>query len=104
SKPVVEFLQGRKHVEFKSDLHLATSVRSFRSENVSKLVKELLDLELDAARSTLQHVQERYPIALTRNLNAARRWLRQNARGSARHGRRRPAGRQRRSDEGPRLL
>jgi hypothetical protein len=86
SKPVVESLQGRKHVEFKSDLHLATSVRSFRSENVSKLVKELLDLELDAARGTLQHVQERYPIALTRNLNAARRWLRQNARGSERYG------------------
>jgi hypothetical protein len=86
SKPIVESLQGRRHAEFKSDLHLATSVRSFRSENVSKLVKELLDLELDAARGTLQHVQERYPIALTRNLNAARRWLRQNARGSERYG------------------
>jgi len=42
---VVEELRGRPHVEFKADLHLATSMRSFRSENVSRLVKEALDLE-----------------------------------------------------------
>ena len=54
---IVEALRSREHVEFKSDLHLATSIRSFRSENVSKLVKELLDLELDAARETLRQVQ-----------------------------------------------
>jgi len=73
-------------VEFKSDLHLATSIRSFRSENVSRLVKELLDLELGAARETLRQVQERYPIALTRDLNSARKWLRGKARGSERYG------------------
>jgi hypothetical protein len=83
---IVEALRTWAHVEFKSDLHLATSRRSFRSENVSKLVKELLDLELDAARETLRHVQERYPIALTRNLDTARRWLRSKARGSERYG------------------
>lgn len=83
---VVEALRKREHVEFKSDLHLATSVRSFRSENVSRLVKELLDLELDTARETLRYVQERYPIALTRDLNTARRWLRGKARGSERYG------------------
>jgi schlafen family protein len=83
---VVEALRTREHVEFKSDLHLATSVRSFRSENVSRLVKELLDLELDAALATLQLVQERYPIVLTRDLNSARRWLRSKARGSERYG------------------
>lgn len=84
--PIVEALRHRAHVEFKSDLHLATSIRSFRSENVSKLVKELLDLELGAARETLRHVQERYPIALTRDLNKARKWLRGKARGSERYG------------------
>jgi hypothetical protein len=60
--------------------------QSFRSENVSRLVKELLDLELDAALATLQLVQERYPIVLTRDLNTARRWLRGKARGSERYG------------------
>ena len=79
-------LQARRNVEFKSDLHLATSLRSFRSENVSKLVKELLDLEIGAARETLQQVQEHYPIALTRDLTTARKWLRNKARGSERYG------------------
>jgi hypothetical protein len=83
---IVDALRTREHVEFKSDLHLATSIRSFRSENVSKLVKELLDLEIGAARETLRDVQERYPIALTRDLDTARRWLRGKARGSERYG------------------
>jgi hypothetical protein len=83
---VVEELRGRAHVEFKSDLHLATSMRSFRSERVSQLVKELLDLEVEAARTTLRQVRERYPIVLTRDLQAARRWLRAQARGSERYG------------------
>lgn len=86
AEPIVESLRGREHVEFRPDLHLSTSIRSFRSENVSKLVKELLDLELEAALGTLRQVQERYPIALTRDLNAARRWLRDKARGSERYG------------------
>ena len=83
---VLEDLRTREHVVFKSDLHLSTSVRSFRSEKVSKLVKELLDLELGAALETLKLVQERYPIVLTRDLNTARRWLRGKARGSERYG------------------
>ena len=83
---MAESLRSWERVEFKRELHLATSIRSFRSENVSRLVKELLDLELEAARETLRQVQERYPIALTRDLNAARRWLRGKARGSERYG------------------
>ena len=35
---------------------------------------------------TLQQVQEHYPIALTRDLTTARRWLRSKARGSERYG------------------
>ncbi len=83
---VVEALRSRENVEFKSDLHLATSIRSFRSENVSRLVKELLDLEIEAASETMLRVKDNYPIALTRDLNAARRWLRSKASGSERYG------------------
>ena len=83
---IIEVLRARERVEFRSDLHLATSVRSFRSEDLSKAVKELLDLELDRTRETLRHVLEHYPIALTRDLNTARKWLRGIARGSERYG------------------
>lgn len=82
----VEDLRSKPGVEFRTELHLATSMRSFRTENVSRLVKEVLDLECDSARETLRQVQEQYPIHLTRDLDAARAWLRNRARGSERYG------------------
>lgn len=69
-----------------SNLHLATSMRSFRAETLSRFVREVLDIEVDSAKNTLSELQERYPIALTRNLSDAKQWLRQQARGSERYG------------------
>lgn len=79
-------LRAQPNVEFSSELHLATSMRSFRSENVSRLVKDVLDIDLQSARQTMKLVEARYPILLTRDLNAARAWLRAKARGSERYG------------------
>ena len=73
-------------VEQKSELHLAVSMRSFRSEKVSAFVKALLDVEKDTARDLLREVTERYPIAVSRDLEAAKRWVREHARGSERYG------------------
>ncbi|WP_374607888.1 DUF2075 domain-containing protein [Thermomonas sp.] len=67
------------------DLHLATSMRSFRAESLSKFVREVLDMEEDAAK-TLAEVSARYPIKITRNLDSAKQWLRDQARGSERYG------------------
>ena len=39
-----------------------------------------------SARQSLWQVQANYPIALTRDLQTARRWLRDKARGSERYG------------------
>lgn len=83
---VVDALRGRLHVQFKPDLHLATSIRSFRSERVSLLVKALLDMDRNGVRENLVRVQARYPIVLTRDLDRARKWLRSKARGSERYG------------------
>ncbi len=38
-------LASRPHVGFRDELHLGVSMRSFRAENVSLLVKQILDLE-----------------------------------------------------------
>jgi hypothetical protein len=82
----LESLDGRANV-FKDDgLHLAVSMRSFRAENVSTFVKAVLDCERDRASEMLGKLLTRYPIALTRNLNIAKSWIRQNARGSERFG------------------
>ncbi|GAB1408617.1 DUF2075 domain-containing protein [Thermomonas brevis] len=68
------------------DLHLATSMRSFRAESLSRFVREVLDLEHENARHTLQGLEGRYPIRITRQLDAAKQWLRDQARGSERYG------------------
>lgn len=79
-------LRTHSNVIIKDELHLAVSLRSFRAENVSLLIKQLLDLEKDEARKTLASVSAKYPIVLTRDLAKAKRWLREQARGTERYG------------------
>ncbi len=79
-------LQLRPNVVLMDELHLAVSMRSFRAENVSLLVKQVLDLDRDGARQTLCQLADRYPIVVTRDLGKAKRWLKQQARGSERYG------------------
>ena len=67
-------------------LHLATSMRSFRSERVSAFVTALLDCDESRARDLLQQVAARYPIAATRDLASAKAWIRSHARGSEQYG------------------
>ena len=67
-------------------LHLAVSIRSYRSEKVSALVKAILDCNLTVAQTLYNQVSQSYPICLTRNLHDARAWLHQHARGSERFG------------------
>jgi len=68
------------------DLHLSVSVRSYRAEVVSDLVKQILDGEEQAAKDYLSQILDHYPIVLTRDLEAARTWLRWKARGTERYG------------------
>lgn len=68
------------------DLHLSTSMRSFRAESLSKFVREALDVDKKAAKRTLEEVIARYPIKITRDLAIAKQWLRDQSRGSERYG------------------
>lgn len=79
-------INGRSRVTYLDDLHLSVSMRSFRAEHVSLLVKQLLDKDAEGARRTLQEVRNTYPIVLTRDLARAKEWLRAQARGSERFG------------------
>lgn len=74
-----------EQVHLHNDLHLGVSMRSFRAETLSDFISHLLNGDSEAAR-TAQARLEHYPIHLTRDLNAARRWLRDTARGSERYG------------------
>jgi hypothetical protein len=83
---VLDGLKTRQHVSYQEALHLAVSMRSFRAENVSLLVKQLLDLEVHAARQTQEKLKNKYPIVITRDLKSAKQWLKNQARGSERYG------------------
>jgi hypothetical protein len=70
----------------KSKLHLATSIRSFRSEKLSEFVKLLLDNDTAGAQRAHAQLAEKYPIYFTRDLNTANNWVRERARGDERYG------------------
>ena len=82
----LEVFRERPKVCFDRDLHLAVSMRSFRAENVSTFVKAILDCDAEVARNAYEKLCSRYPIALTRDLGLARRWIKEHARGSERYG------------------
>ena len=82
-------LFGRIHSEklnIQPDLHLSVSIRSFRSEKVSALVKEVLDINPTESQKLISEIQACYPIAVTREIERAKAWLREKARGTERHG------------------
>ena len=76
--------QSRIHRD--ETLHLAVSMRSFRAENVSLMVKQILDLQPNDAKETFDLLKNQYPIVLTRDLTLAKNWLKAQARGSERYG------------------
>ena len=83
---ILKDLSNRSNVFYNENLHLSVSMRSFRAEHVSLLVKQLLDLEVVEARKTLGKVKSKYPIVITRELKKAKLWLKQQARGTERFG------------------
>jgi len=82
---IKDIVGNLKHESLK-DLHLSTSIRSFRSENVSKFVKSVLDCDKENAKELFIKLQDKYPIVITRDINKAKIWLKQHARGSERIG------------------
>ena len=74
------------NVNIIEDLHLAVSLRSFRSENVSNFVKALLDVDIDTAKRLYEQFNSDYPVFVTRNLHKAKLWVRSQAKGSQRYG------------------
>jgi hypothetical protein len=81
----LDAVRGRANTHFDDCLHLAVPMRSFRAEHVSRFVKALLDCEMHDARDAFQQLS-RYPIAVTRDLDRGKYWVRQHARGTERYG------------------
>lgn len=82
----INILSKKGRVFFDDSLHLSVSMRSFRAENLSLFVKKVLDREIDEAQNVYRLISEKYPIILTRDLQKAKKWLKEKARGSERYG------------------
>ena len=79
-------LQANDKVERSNNLHLAVSMRSFRAEQLSNFVHHVLEGNIGQAQTLLATLKDKYPIVLTRDLNAAKEWLRKQKRGTERYG------------------
>lgn len=83
---VNELLENNPNVVFSDKLHLGVSLRSFRAERLSAFIHSLLSFNPDAAELYKDVVSHGYPIVLTRSMDKARDWLRQQARGTQQTG------------------
>ena len=61
-------------------LHLAVDMRSFRNKNVAAFAEALVTNDSDKARELYPIVTADYPIYVTRDLNAAKEWVRRETR------------------------
>ncbi len=78
-------LHGREY-HCISDLYLGVSLRSFRSEKLALFVKLLLDARSEDAQSVYYELKQSYPIFLTRDFEIAKKWVKDQARGTERYG------------------
>jgi DUF2075 family protein len=81
----IQNLRHKSDVVFDESLHLAVSMRSYRAEYLSKLIKEILDVDKEA-NNTYKLIKDKYPVVLTRDIVKAKKWLKEKARGSERYG------------------
>ena len=80
-----EMLSGLRTYE-RQELHLATSVRSFRTPDLAAFVKAVLDANTSEAQRLYQRIRDKYPIVITRDLRKAKSWVRDKCQGTTRYG------------------
>ena len=76
----------QKNGNKETDLHLAVSVRSFRSEKIALFIQHILENKPEKAKEVYSSIKVSYPILLTRNLSIAKNWLKEQAKGTERIG------------------
>ena len=80
-----EMIGGLRVFE-REKLHLATSVRSFRTPDLAAFVKAVLDADTENAKALCEKIKDKYPVVLTRDLNKAKAWVQDKCQGTTRYG------------------
>lgn len=83
---ILQDMSVHQNISYKNNLHLSTSLRSFRAENLSSFVKHILDFNVKEAKESYHLLDNKYPLVITRDIKSAKQWLKQKARGSERFG------------------
>ena len=68
------------------NLHLKTSLRSYKAKELSNWVALLLEGKDTAAKKIFEEQLQHFPILITRNIETAKDWLKKKARGTRRIG------------------
>lgn len=82
----LNILSSHQNVIEEKKLHLSVSMRSFRAEHLAQFVKNTLDLDIASARKSYLAIKHKYPLVITRDVQAAKQWLKSKARGTERFG------------------
>lgn len=69
-----------------TELHLKTSIRSFRADKQCQFVDALLDNNPEETKAVYQMISEKYPVYITRDYQLAKSWVKKQVRGSQRCG------------------
>lgn len=80
-----DMIEGLQVNENKN-LHLSTSIRSFRTPDLAAFVKAVLDIDVEKAKELYSRIKDKYPILLTRNLKEAKEWVKERCKGTTRYG------------------
>ena len=80
-----EMIGGLRVFE-REKLHLATSVRSFRTPDLAAFVKAVPDADTENAKALCEKIKDKYPVVLTRDLSKAKAWVQDKCQGTTRYG------------------
>ncbi len=83
---VSELLADNTNVNYVNELHLSVSLRSYRAEKLSAFVQALLNIDIEKAASLYKEIEAKYPIVITRDIEKAKKWIHEKARGNERTG------------------
>ena len=81
-----EMIENCDRCHTMKELHLKTSIRSFRADKQSQFVDYLLDNKPSSTKEVYDLISDKYPVYLTRDYDKAKKWVRAQVRGSQRCG------------------
>jgi hypothetical protein len=81
-----EMIEGCNRCHEMTELHLKTSIRSFRADKQCQFVDNLLDNNPVKTKEIYNLIAQKYPVYITRDYGKAKSWVREQVRGSQRCG------------------